>query len=89
MWSSGAPLSTSGIATTFEVVSMAKRISRGFGKFGATEPQAAVKPARSKRMENAAEIMRGALFAHGRLALTLFVALWIAAVLASVFVLRA
>ena len=68
---------------------MAKRISRGFGKFGAAGPQAAVEPARSKRLENAAEIMRGGLFAHGRLALTLYVALWIAAVLASVFVLRA
>jgi len=68
---------------------MAKRTSPGFGKFGAAGPQAAVEPARSKRLENAAEIMRGGLFAHGRLALTLYVALWIAAVLASVFVLRA
>jgi len=69
---------------------MAKRTSPGFGKFGAAGPQAAVEPTRSKRLEkNAAEIMRGGLFAHGRLALTLYVALWIAAVLASVFVLRA
>jgi len=68
---------------------MAKRTSPGFGKFGAAGPQATVEPARSKRLENAAEIMRGGLFAHGRLALTLYVALWIAAVLASVFVLRA
>jgi len=68
---------------------MAKRTSPGFGKLGAAGPQAAVEPARSKRLKNAAEIMRGGLFAHGRLALTLYVALWIAAVLASVFVLRA
>lgn len=62
---------------------MAKWTSSGFGKFGPVEP------VRSKRVENAIKIVPGALFARGRLAMTLYVALWIAAVLASVFVLKA
>ncbi|WP_027165689.1 hypothetical protein [Mesorhizobium sp. WSM3224] len=58
-----------------------------FGKFGAKTPVAAVvEPARSKRLQNAATRGLAALSSHGPLALRLYVALWIVAVAASVFV---
>jgi hypothetical protein len=58
-----------------------------FGKFGAKAPVAAVaEPARSKRLQNAAARGLAALSSHGPLALKLYVALWIIAVAASVFV---
>ncbi|WP_192254363.1 hypothetical protein [Mesorhizobium silamurunense] len=60
---------------------------RAFGKFGAKARAAvAAEPARSKGMENVATRVRAALSSHGPLALRVYVALWIVAVLASAFV---
>ena len=55
-----------------------------FGRFGGKPPPAAVAPPGSKRLENMAARMPVLISSHGRLALALFVLLWIAAVAAFV-----
>ena len=80
--SSGAPLGASGIGSMREPTQ-----PPAFGKFGAKAPvAAAVLPTGSKRLENVASRIQAVLSSHGRLALTLFVLLWVTAVAAFVLV---